>query len=204
MMDALEQHRKNCEEMKLAAMVWWLILWYASDEGTTKIPTQHEWLTSELVSTVFEELTGGRIWYSWQHNEDGEEQSHPWNEWPIWFNEEMVRCERYHRNKFDGFDTESRMRKLLKRFVYQLFQYDRSDKWYTSELVLFHENHKPFPSGRSQFKPHREMYEKAKSELFKQLPLRYEEVCEWCRKIGTLMRPYIERDIVYIKKHYSW
>ncbi|KKR12075.1 MAG: hypothetical protein UT41_C0003G0002 [Candidatus Wolfebacteria bacterium GW2011_GWC2_39_22] len=203
MIDLEKEMHKQREEMRLAARVWWLILWHASKEGTKEIPTQYEWLSSELVAALFEELTERKFWYSWQHSETGKEESHAWNVWPLRLNTELEQCERYHQRKFDGGDIESKLRKVLKWFVWQNFQFERSDKSYDSELNLFHTNNTPFPSGNSRFKPCRDMYEKAVSDVLLYTSANHTEVCEWCRKIALLMQPYIDRDMAYIRKHRS-
>ena len=164
--------------MRLAAMVWWLILWYASDEGELEIPSEHEWLTCELIATLVEEATEEKFWYSWRHNGSGREHHHQWNEWPNVLNGEMDRCDKYHRTRFDGWNLESRFRKWLKRFVWQSFQSDSGEKGYVSELKLFHIHNTPTSFGYSRFKPHREMYDKASSELFEYSFVGHAEVYE--------------------------
>lgn len=213
MSDILERHRKECEDMKLAAMIWWLILWYASEEGKIEIPSEQEWLVCELVASLIEEATGEKFWYSWRYDEFERECDHQWNEWPERINIEINRCARHQHAKFNGSDPKSIVRGLLKRFVQQRFAYERSEKWYDSDLKVFHENATPTTYGRSTFKPHREMHNSAlafvsiygmRLGLDRVEPI-VELITDWLARVGIcIMRPYIERDVAYIKKHYSW
>ena len=198
MVDALEQHRKNSEEMELAGMIWWLILWHASDEGKLEIPSEQQWLSCELVAVLFEMLTGVELWFSWRHNIAGSECQHEWNEWPDELNE-MLRMIK----EGDG-SVYGNMPILLKRFVRYEFNSQHDEKDFVSELKLFHEDHTPRPIGRSRFVPCSEIYTQAVGGLLRFTSAHHSDVCEWCRKIGMLMRKYIERDVAYIKAHYSW
>lgn len=198
-MDALEKHIKNCKDMKLAGMVWWLILWFASDEGKLEIPSEQEWLTCELVAALIEESRGEKFHYSWRHDFDGSERDHPWNEWPEKLNA-MAKMMPNRRGK----SAEKNLRVLLKRFVAYQFQSAHDEKWYDSELKHFHANTTPTTAGSSRFVPYREMAQKSILFLGTQGTDVYTGAMKWCEKIGTLMRPYIERDVAFIKSHYYW
>ena len=208
MSDILEQHRKKYEEMRLAAMIWWLILWYASNEGELEIPSEHEWLICELAATLIEEATAKQFWYSWQHDDANHECTQEWDVWPDRLNTELDRCAQYNPMKFDGWDFDSRLRKYLKQFVQQTFQCAHSEKWFISRLRWFHEEYSTtqvtINRARARFTPHYEMYRRAIDELPRHTFEQYEDACEWCRRLGIIMRKYIERDIAYIKAHYSW
>ncbi len=209
MSGALERHLRECNEMRLAGMIWWLILWYASDGGEVYIPSEQGWLSCELGATIVEEVTGEKQWYSWRHDEFDRECHHDWREWPEMVNAKLENCERHNHSAFDGSKPKSMVLGLLKRFVRYRLEYGRSDMWYGSDLKVFHEHTTPIISGRSTFRPHREMYNRAMAYLrdhgsilgFDQVEL----LTDWIGRLGMMvMRPYVDRDVAYIKKNYQW
>ena len=203
MTNALERYKKECEEMKLAAMVWRLILWHACDEGRFEIPTEQEWLSSELVAAIGEDVTGTKIFFSGRHDWSGQEYNQDFG-WQDRLNDILESCEEVFHNKFDGSTPEGILRALLKRFVHYTFHSDHDEKGYTSELKLLIENDPAIARGRSLFIPHREMAMKSIRFLGEQGVDVYAGAMEWCSRIGLLMQPYIARDVAYIEKHYSW
>jgi hypothetical protein len=205
MSDALEQHRMNCEEMKLAGMIWWLILWHASCEGKLEIPLRQNWLSSELASAIIDDASRMKCFFLWEHDGEGNECVQDFGE-ESQLNDAMDECEKNHPYAFNGSTIESEMRALLKRFVHYEFQSAQNEKDWISELRLFHENNTPRTMRQIVFTPNREMYERADMYLHTVQPSFewWAIVSEWYRKIARLMYPYIERDVAYIKSHYSW
>lgn len=209
MSDVLERYRKECEEMQLAAMIWWLIIWYASDEGNPEVPSEQEWLSCELVATIAEEMTGEKFQYSWRHDEFGRERHQQWDVWPEYLNRVMERFPQYPQYHPGATASKCKALDLLKRFVKYQFAFERDEKWYASELRTFHRGNTPTTFGCSRFVPHREMHNRALWYLTEHMAElgfdRIELVTDWLSRIGMqIMRPYVERDIAYIKKHYSW
>ncbi len=201
-MDAIDLHKKECEEMKLAAMLWWLMIWHASGQGRAfRLPRESQWLSSELVAALQGDVTGDVYLYSWRHDASGDEHPHDWRDWPKDLNDDLDELERKFPHMFRS-TIEGELRALMKRFVRYEFDGPDSD----SELNRFHMNCTELSSGRSTFAPQREIFEQADTYLHRTQPSFewWGIASEWCRTIGALMRPSIERDVVYIKKHYSW
>jgi hypothetical protein len=204
MVGILDDCKKKDAEMRLAAKIWWLILWYASDEGRLEVPSEQEWLTWELAASIIDEVSGEKFRYSWGYDADRHPRSQSWNEWPETLNDEMVECERHYYISFDKKTHEGRLRDLMRRFVWQDGKREGTETRYDSELKLFHEQSVRSVRRRPRFKPCGEMYVDAMGELFRLVPDHHAEVSEWCRKIAKIMRPHVERDVAFIKKHYSW
>lgn len=202
--DALDEYHKECGEMRLAAMIWWLILWYTSDEGRLEIPSEQQWLTCELVAALIEEVEGKKFYYSWRHDRTNKEQAQEWDEWPSYVNGQLDKCRAVNPNAFGATAIEGRLRDLIKRFARYKVERVHSEKDWMSELRIFHEQIAAKLCRRSTCIPDREMHTKAVGELLRYTSAHHAEVCGWCREIGKIMRPYIERDVAFIKKHYAW
>lgn len=206
--NVLEEYRRECEEMRLAGMIWWLVLWYASDEGRLEIPSEQQWLACELVATLIEEVEDRKFYYSWRHDRTNREQVQEWDEWPSYVNAQLDKCRTRNPNAFSDASVEGQMRDLLKRFVQYKFSSDHDEKDWMSELKIFHEQAMANSCRQSKIVPRRELYDKADKHLCSIKGQRSKEfwcaLPSWCREIGVIMRPYIERDLAYIRKHYSW
>lgn len=208
MSEELERQKKECEEMSLAAMVWWMMLWYASDEGKIELPSEQEWLSSELVATIIEEVTEEKFRYSWRHSEAGRVKIQQWNAWPEYLNRAVERKPRKLPYSFEPDHPKCRVLDLLRRFVKYHFVHADDKKWYGSALRSFHEENTPVTQGCSRFLPSREMYFRAMeyvSECIADLGFdRMESLTDWLRGIGIqIMRPCIRRDTTYIRAHKS-
>lgn len=203
MKNVMERHRKRCEEMQFAGMIWWLILWYATDEGRREVPAEHQWLSCELAAALIESSTKEQVRYSWRYDHAGNVCLHQWDVWP----KEMNRLLQSAPMR-KGSTAEKRLQLLMRRFVTQWFVHGHGEKDYSSELTWFHESNTPRQITRARFIPSKEMYDKADACMCESKG-RYTAqfwcvLPGWIRDIATLMRPHIERDVAYIKQHYSW
>lgn len=190
---ALERERK---EMLLAAMVWCLAVWYASDEGKAEVPSQHEWLSSELVAALVEDGTGEKFWYSWRHDRFGKEHHYQWDEWPNGLNVALGMAIWEVEGSIDTL-----LLRLLGKFVQYRPQRDMDERWYDSELKLFIVSSMSIPQSRALFVPSRDMAAKSIQAIGAEGVALYAGAMSLCLRIGSLMRPYIKRDIAYIKKY---
>lgn len=190
--------RKQDKEMQLAAMLWWQIIWYASDEGKREIPSQQEWLSCELVATIVETITGTPVWFSWNHNEKGKEVPQQ-RGWQHRLNQALGACPVSEVSLHWKMPLE-----LLMRFV----QYEPyGDGEYSSMLEAFHETNAMHNTSRSTFIPHQATFQKTqdyfgdKSDFSVWERMTLQRICA---ELGGRMKPYIDRDIAYVKKNYLW
>lgn len=192
----IEQQKERAEEMRLAAMLWWQTIWYASEEGTKGIPSQQGWLSCELIAAIVKMTTGKQWWVSPCHDESG--RIHLWNQgWQWWnlFNQALE-----DRTPFGEFGRWTRALEALADFV----RYDRDGN---SSLEWFHKNNALHNPGCSIFIPHQEAYRVSKRYLETSSGLGVWDQCAYdkvCKLLGEHMQPVIARDIAYIKKNYSW
>lgn len=190
----IEQHQKQDKNMKLAAMLWWQILWYASDKGRKKIPSEQEWLSSELVAAMVKATTGKQWWVSSRHDESGTVVLfvHGW-----WSQFGQVLDDYVLPKKFGRW---TRVFRLLTEFV-------RCDRSGDSHLKLFHENNALHNPGCSTFIPHQETFRISEQYIKNASGLNgWDQIVygKACKMLGEHMQPYIERDLAYIKKNYLW
>jgi len=198
MVDQLAEVREQNKNMQLAAMLWWQIIWYASDEGRNEIPSQQEWLSCELVATIIETVTGTPVWFSWRHNEAGKEAPQQ-RGWQHRLNQALGECA-----VSEVSIHWKRPLELLMRFV-QYEPYGGGE--YSSTLEAFHENNALHNTNRCTFIPHQETYRRAQQYLSQGSGLSELECFHAqaiCKNLAICMRPYINRDLAYIKKNYSW
>lgn len=192
--NGIKQYQNHDEDMRLAAMLWWQILWYASDKGRKKIPSEHDWLSSELVAAMVKATTGKQWWVSSRHDESGAIVLcvHGW-----WSQLGQALDNNVLPKKFGRW---TRVFRLLAEFV----RYDRSGN---SQLELFHKNNVLHNTGCSTFIPHQETFRISEQHIKNASGLNgwnqivYGKACEM---LGEFMQPYIERDLAYIKKNYLW
>lgn len=194
MEEEVEQYRERSEDMKLAAMLWWQILWHASGGGINRIPSEHGWLSCELIAAIVKMTTGKQWWVSPRHNEAGE-RTHYFRAW------------HYHQwqplddqASFKEFGRWARVLELLSEFV----RYDRNGD---SQLKRFHENNALHNIGCSTFIPHQEILRLSKQYIENESGLSLWDQIAYgkaCEKLGECMQPFIERDIAHIRNNYSW
>lgn len=208
MNDPLRQRTQEWEEKRLAAMIWWLMLWYASDAGKLELPSEQEWLSCELVATIAEETTGEKFRYSWKHNESGRVKMQQWNAWPEYLNRVMESSSRCLPYSLEPDHPRCLVMNLLKRFAKYRFVHEHNEKRYESNLSLFHKESALVMKECSRFKPGREMYHEAieyVDEQQKYCGFDRGELLLWLSKMSLLiMRPCINRDIQFIRAHYDW
>ncbi len=185
----------DIDEVQQVVMVWWLMMWFASDEGEQKIPTQQEWLSCELAAALHEAATGEKFLFSWRHDEQGRE--HCWREceWTHRLNHAMETCGTLH--TIVG---------LLKTFIRYESQLDHDESWHTSLLKDMYEGSAIYSATTSTFVPSRRMYEDARRHLECHAinGISHENLLRLCALYGQRMRPYVMRDLAYIKQHYFW
>ena len=192
---SIDQHKKDCDkDMTLAAMLWWQTLRYASDGGKNRIPSEQDWLSSELVAAIVKMTTGKQWWVSARHDEEGVVGLCR-RGWQNSLNQALE-----DRAQFKEFGRWERALVMLADFV----QYDRDEN---SNLRWFHENNALHNPGCSTFIPHQEIFRVSKQYIDNDSGLSVWDQCAYgkiCEKLGEYMQPFIARDIAYIKKNYSW
>ena len=185
-------------DMQLAAMLWWLTIWYASDNGMDIVPSQQEWLSSELAAAIIKNVTGKEWWGSWRHDESGQVVSQH-RGWQLHLGQALDAC-----------DQQQGRPEVYKKLVGLLIQFVRyrhqGNGEYTS-MLEFYNNSALYNSARSTFIPHQETFRRAQQYISSMSGL-----CELecfhaqaiCKNLAIDMRPYIKRDLAYIKKNYTW
>lgn len=195
MEEDVEQRKKHDEDMRLAAMLWWQILWHASGGGRNKIPSQHKWLSFELVAAIVKMTKGKQWWASPRHNASGVEV-HQVRAWQNLLGAEVFDDQ----DLFKEFGRWARVLELSVDFV----RYDYGEN---SLLKWFHETNALHNPGCSTFIPHQEIFRISKQYIENESGLStWDQIAygKACETLGECMQPFIERDIAYIRKNYSW
>ncbi|OGM94079.1 hypothetical protein A2524_04125 [Candidatus Wolfebacteria bacterium RIFOXYD12_FULL_48_21] len=198
MADQSAEVSEQDKDMQLAAMLWWQIIWYASHEGRSEIPSQQEWLSCELAAAIIDEISRKPHWVSWRHNEKNMEIARS-RGWQTRLTQALDACVLS--------DLGSNWIKPFKLLI-QFVRYEPGDGGeYDSALRMFHEENVLRNPGHSTFIPHQETYRRARYHIDNESglsPLERFHVTTACEVIGGCMRLYIERDLAYIKRNYTW
>lgn len=187
--------KKLQNRFKMETLIMTLVMYYVADEGRCEIPTEGKFILIEMAATLYERLNGFECVQFISHRMGADAfDAHP-HEWERGINRMIGEMFGMHAEKIRE-DVREALCGLLMMNHYT----EGPDGGYTNGIEDFMRNF-PYPSGHSRFTMHKEWLRDTYERVIVSADPYVRELCE---DIARRMAKYMERDIAYIKKRYSW